>query len=179
MWALFFLTVSTNVLHSSYSCVFHVTMFPPIALLCLLLYRLHTTPNFLICSAEGLTLTHTWAFSVKNVFLWPSLPVFLTVSLVNQIIGRENEGNDHQLRKLLIVKWILLVNTLKIGVEQYGEYAYWCQEVRLGYNNNKIWSKFANQIIHENYQITSSPRFLWKSTGLTLQPSRLQDLNWI
>ena len=93
--------------------------------------------------------------------------------------GYENEGNDHQLRKFLIVKWILFVNTLKIGVEQYGEYAYRCQEVRLWYNNNKMWSKFANQIIHENYQITSSPRFLWKSTGLALQSNRLQDLNWI
>ena len=44
-------------LHPSYSCVFHVTMFPPIALVCLFLYGLHTTPNFSICSAEGLTLT--------------------------------------------------------------------------------------------------------------------------
>ena len=61
-------------LHSSYSCVFHVTMFPPIALLCLFLYGLHTTPNFSICSAEGLTLRLGPSLS-KNVFLWPSLPL--------------------------------------------------------------------------------------------------------
>ena len=34
-----------------------------------------------------------------------------------------NKGNDHQLEKLLIVKQILLVSTLGMYGEQYGEYA--------------------------------------------------------
>ena len=36
----------------------------------------------------------------------------------------ENKGNDHQLKKLLIFKQILLVSTLEIYREQCGEYAY-------------------------------------------------------
>ena len=38
--------------------------------------------------------------------------------------GHENKGNDHQLKKLLIFKQILLVSTLEIYREQCGEYAY-------------------------------------------------------
>ena len=36
----------------------------------------------------------------------------------------KNNGNDHQLKKLLIVKQILLVRAQEINREQYGEYAY-------------------------------------------------------
>ena len=37
----------------------------------------------------------------------------------------KNKGNDHQLKVLFIVDRILLVNTLTMYKEQYGEYAYW------------------------------------------------------
>ena len=36
----------------------------------------------------------------------------------------KNNGNDHQLKKLLIVKQILLAEPQEINREQYGEYAY-------------------------------------------------------
>ena len=38
--------------------------------------------------------------------------------------GHKDKGNDHKLKKLLIVKQILLVSTLEMYREQYGEYAY-------------------------------------------------------
>ena len=37
-----------------------------------------------------------------------------------------SQGSSHQLKKLLIVRQILLVRTLEMFREQYGEYAYWC-----------------------------------------------------
>ena len=36
------------------------------------------------------------------------------------------KGTDHQLKKLLIVRQILLVRSLEMFREQYAEYAYWC-----------------------------------------------------
>ena len=44
--------------------------------------------------------------------------------------GLKNEGNDHQLKKLLIVNQILLVSTLRMYDEQYGEYSYWYYGVK-------------------------------------------------
>ena len=40
--------------------------------------------------------------------------------------GHETKGTDHQLKKLLIVRQILLVRSLEMFREQYAEYAYWC-----------------------------------------------------
>ena len=44
--------------------------------------------------------------------------------------GHENKGNDQQLKILLIVKQILLFNTLRNVQRKYGEYAYWCWGVK-------------------------------------------------
>ena len=44
--------------------------------------------------------------------------------------GFRDKGNDHQLKKLLIVKQILLVSTIKMYREQCGGNAYWCYGVK-------------------------------------------------
>ena len=40
--------------------------------------------------------------------------------------GHENKGNYHSLKKLLIVKYILLISNWRVHGEQYEEYTYWC-----------------------------------------------------
>ena len=41
--------------------------------------------------------------------------------------SHKNKGNG---KKLLIVGQILCVSTLKMYKQQYGEYAYWCWDVK-------------------------------------------------
>ena len=73
MWALFFLTVSTNASFKLFLCFscYHVST-NSIALP----FSLRTSHNTqflnLLCRRVNI---NTWAFSVKNVFLWPSLPL--------------------------------------------------------------------------------------------------------
>ena len=42
---------------------------------------------------------------------------------LNQMFKSQDKGNDQQLTKLLIVLQILLIRTLEMYREQYGEYA--------------------------------------------------------
>ena len=73
MWALFFLTVSTNASFKLFLCFscYHVST-NSIAL-SFSLWTSHN-PQFLNLLCRRVNI-NTWAFSVKNVFLWPSLPL--------------------------------------------------------------------------------------------------------
>ena len=44
--------------------------------------------------------------------------------------GHKNKGNDHHLKKPLIVKQFSLSAPQKMYREQYGEYVYWCWGVK-------------------------------------------------
>ena len=62
--------------------------------------------------------------------LWVTSFLFLsTMSPTNHTLRSQVKGNDHQLKKLLIVKQILLVSTLGNYREQYREDAYPCYGV--------------------------------------------------
>lgn len=73
MWALFFFTVSTNASFKLFLCFscYHVptnSIALPFSL-----WTSHNTQFLnLLCRRVNI---NTWAFSVKNVFLWPSLPL--------------------------------------------------------------------------------------------------------
>ena len=101
MWALFFLTVSTNASFKLFLCFscYHVST-NSIALP----FSLRTSHNTqflnLLCRRVNI---NTWAFSVKNVFLWPSLPLknfFLHHSILCPKGDYSRTDNPHSISHL-------------------------------------------------------------------------------
>ena len=82
------------------------------------------TSLLLVCASQPWSREFPVYSSSSSKPLTPGVTSFYFLLTISPP-SHENKGNDHQLKKLLIVEQILLISIWETFREQYGEYAYW------------------------------------------------------